>query len=152
MNQQTIKQRLESNSAPVPEAGCWLWLGSVERGGYGMVSVGGKNRLAHRVSYEAHVGAIPEGKRVLHRCDVRCCVNPAHLFVGSDADNMRDMIAKGRSNYRRGDCHPNAIFSEEQVRAIRADVRASRLIASEYGCSSIQVRHIKSRRAWKHVN
>lgn len=78
---------------------CWLWTGPVNRGGYGYLSgqgEGGKSVLAHRLSYEVHVGPIPEGLRVLHTCDVPRCCRPEHLWVGSDADNNRDMWLKGR--------------------------------------------------------
>lgn len=76
--------------------GCWLWTKGRMPFGYGAIVVNGKTKLAHRVSYEAHVGPIPSGLCVLHRCDVPPCVNPEHLFLGTQLDNMRDKIAKGR--------------------------------------------------------
>jgi hypothetical protein len=81
---------------PEPNTGCLLWLGKVGTDGYGLFKVGGKRRAAHRVSYEIHKGPIPPGLWVLHRCDTPACVNPEHLFLGTHADNMRDMVAKGR--------------------------------------------------------
>lgn len=75
---------------------CWEWVGARHTGGYGAISVNGHQERAHRVSWMIHHGEIPDGLWVLHRCDNPPCVNPAHLFVGSDADNLSDAIAKGR--------------------------------------------------------
>ena len=73
---------------------CWLWKGSIDKEGYGRIFVAGKNRLAHRVAFELAKGETSE--HVLHRCDVRRCVRPAHLFVGTDKDNAIDCVRKGR--------------------------------------------------------
>jgi hypothetical protein len=82
--------------------GCWLWKGSPAAGGYGRAGIGSrKTALAHRVAYEIVKGDVPDGMCVLHHCDVRLCVNPAHLFVGTRGDNARDMAAKGRQYLQR---------------------------------------------------
>lgn len=75
--------------------------------------------LAHRLSWRVHFGPLPDGKFVCHRCDVRLCVNPAHLFLGTHAENMADMAAKGRAFVRRGVTNPSAKLSEADVLAIR---------------------------------
>lgn len=81
-------------------AGCWLWTG--EKGDhYGRVKGARGYTGAHRVSWQIHIGRIPRGLNVLHRCDVRLCVNPGHLFLGTQADNVADMYAKGRAKYPR---------------------------------------------------
>lgn len=85
-------------SVPEPNTGCWLWLHTGTKSGYGTMS---DRRLAHRVSYETFVGAIPSGACVLHSCDVRACVNPEHLFLGSIRDNQEDMAHKGRGRRSR---------------------------------------------------
>lgn len=90
-----------------PFGGCWLWTGPMKESGYGRIWNGSKNILAHRFSYALHVGPIPAGDGyhgacVLHRCDVPACVNPAHLRLGTHADNMADMKAKGRARWGDG--------------------------------------------------
>src|SRR5690606_21185999 len=89
-----------SHYEPVPEAGCWIWLGEMASGGYGRIYVDrGRREAAHRVFYREMVGEIPDGMCVCHKCDTRCCVNPSHLFIGSLRDNAIDMSKKGRSMY-----------------------------------------------------
>jgi len=88
--------------------GCWLWRGGLKApDSYGNQSRTHLPVKAHRASYVVHVGPIPEGENVLHRCDVPCCVNPSHLFLGSQQDNVSDMMRKGRHRvaYSRTDRH-----------------------------------------------
>lgn len=87
---------LLARSAPEPNTGCWLWMGATTAAGYGRLETLGKKAQAHRTAYALFVGPIPNGLLVCHKCDVRSCINPDHLFLGSAADNTRDMIRKGR--------------------------------------------------------
>ena len=83
---------------PEPNSGCWLWEGSTTRDGYGLVTIAPRKspHRVHRLAWEQAYGPIPEKMSVLHRCDVPACCNPAHLFLGSQQDNVTDMVTKGR--------------------------------------------------------
>lgn len=152
-----IGERLENYSMPVTETGCWLWTGSrISKMGYGqMVDKNSGTSQAHRVSYEYYIGPIPSGMCVCHKCDVPCCINPAHLFLGTHLDNVRDMIAKGRNEpllrRHRGSSSRYSKLTDEQVLKIRDDRRLQRVIASEYGVNRTAISRIKSRVRWKHL-
>lgn len=94
--------RLSENSTPEPNSGCILWTGPLNAWGYGEASLSGKRILAHRLAHKIHRGEIGPGLLVLHRCDTPACVNPDHLWLGTNAENMRDMASKGRA-YKPGD-------------------------------------------------
>lgn len=111
-----------------PNGGCWLWTGAMQRG-YGTMCLVKRFFGAHRVSYELHKGPVPQGLHVLHKCDVRACVNPDHLFVGSRSDNMQDMMAKGRQRTGRGYTRP----SREERNYMIESVAPTNEVARELG-------------------
>lgn len=134
-------------SIPEPNTGCWLWLGWVDKDGYGTI----RGRPAHRKSYEAHKGAIPEGKIVLHSCDQPGCVNPDHLRCGSHQENSDDRVMRGRAAGPRGVDHGSSKLDDYDVLKIRADQRSARQIAAQYGVHKSTVCRIRSRQLWPHV-
>lgn len=134
--------------------GCWLWTGFCTKDGYGRVTHKRKPVRAHRYSWAQAYGDIPDGLHVLHRCDVRTCVNPAHLFLGTPADNSADKIAKGRQDCPRGDEHSGARMTSADVLRIR-ELRARgvpvREIAKRVGMPRSTVQHAASGYSWAHL-
>lgn len=129
--------------SPEPNSGCWLWAGALTTGGYGYIQKGGRSGAitASRLAYTLFKGEVPDDMIVCHRCDVRCCVNPDHLFLGTNAVNYQDMINKGR--LRSPDCIPVKL-TPQQV----ADIRTRRMrqvdFAKMYGVSESLVSRILS--------
>lgn len=160
MRAEPLEERLLKHSIPVPWTGCWLWVGSGNAKGYGRIQTGLKStgdrrmRSAHRVSWELFRGPILDGMHVLHRCDVPACVNPDHLFLGSNKDNMNDKAVKGRcrSNPVVGEAHPNSKLTEEQVRYILSSDKKQKDLAKELGIGKMQVSRIKRGERWRHVS
>lgn len=114
---------------------CWMWTGSISPDGYGRILIKRINSLAHRTVWEMYFGEIPDGLCVCHKCDVRACVNPSHLFLGTKLDNAHDMLQKGRSAMR---------FTKSQAEAIKKDTRPYKAIMSEYGISDTHIYQIRS--------
>jgi hypothetical protein len=143
----------EDRFIPEPISGCFLWIGSYYRNGYGRfqhLSSGVKRTRAHRVSWMIYRGHLWDNHLVLHKCDNPSCVNPDHLFVGSHRDNIADKIAKGRQ--MRGTMHGHARLTEDLVREIKSDPATSRVVARRLGVSQSCVARIRSGRGWRHVN
>ncbi len=151
----TFAERLEKYSIPEPNSGCLLWTGAVDHSGHGVASYGENGRKyttsAHRMAYTAHRGPIPEGMCVCHKCDVPSCVNPDHLWIGTNDENMADMVRKGRSPRTLGEAHPLAKLTDDAVRDIRSMTSTGVALARKYNVSTASVSFIRSRKTWTHV-
>lgn len=143
----------------IKSPGCWIFNGPVAGKGYGSLRWAGKQQYAHRLSFEMHIGPIKKGLFVLHRCDNPPCVNPAHLFLGTNQDNMDDMVAKGRANghFRTspivGEMNPRAVLTEKMVRNIRDSIgrESPTDIAKRLGVKRCSVYHVVYGHTWRHV-
>jgi HNH endonuclease len=150
-----------------PDA-CWIWDGTTTQHGYGKIRTGrGTTTGAHRFAWESKHGPIPHGLRVLHRCDNPICVNPDHLFLGTQRDNIHDMIEKRR--HLHGDAHRAAVslrlprgshvhgakLTEDGVRAMRARYaqgESMRQLAAAFGIRKGTVWQVVTGKSWKHVS
>lgn len=147
--------------------GCWEWQGARNHDGYGTLWVGRRKVRAHRLVWELVVGEIPDGLYVLHRCDNPPCCNPAHLWLGTAADNSADMVAKGRARggrnggpgagplpydrQPRGERSGAARLTESDVRIIRGSSLSQRELGRRYGVSGVAIWKVRTRRTWTHI-
>lgn len=145
-----------------PAGDCWVWTGAKTHFGYGQIGRGGgrgqRVDYAHRVAYEIHhsvvLGAAREsGVLVLHKCDNPSCVNPNHLFLGSDADNSADKIAKGRNRTgdQAGESNPRSRLTDDEVRAMRKHRGTYSGTADVFGVSQTTAWNVRNRKTWTHL-
>lgn len=135
---------------------CWTWTGCSQGKGYGQPYMDGRMQQAHRISLMLSGVDVPDDRFVLHKCDNRICVNPSHLRVGTQADNMEDMRIKGRAargsvTARLGEHHGMSKLAEPDIIAIRASTERSDVLADKYGVSYFHIRKIKRGRHWTHI-
>jgi hypothetical protein len=136
---------------------CWLWGGEITRHGYGRAHCDYQRLAAHRLSWIIQFGDIPDGLFVCHHCDVKRCVNPNHLFLGTQSENIQDMIAKDRGRAKPGERHPASKLTAEQVGFIRANYIfrhpefGQAPLAKRFGVSSAKIGQVVHRKCWKHI-
>jgi len=162
----SIKDRIDRNSVPVTESGCWLWTGALKGKslvkGYGNMTIGsrkdGTRRTisAHRACYIAYYGDINNGLFVCHSCDTPSCVNPNHLFLGTHQDNVDDREMKGRNNLsgigKKHENHPSAKLNWGQIIKIRLSYEklgfTQQVIADDFNVSRSAIKDIVNYKTW----
>lgn len=161
MRQSKTPERRQAHllaSCRIDENGCWRWQKCLHGNGYGKVGLGGgKTTGAHQASFRAFRGEIPEGLNVCHTCDVRDCINPDHLFLGTQSDNIKDAVAKGRmnlTNRKHGEENSQAKLTDAHVVTIRLRLAAGEAkaqIARSFGVTPRIILLIDRREIWRHV-
>jgi len=177
MKDSNLEQRFWSKVNRAGPDDCWLWTAATNEYGYGRIRVGEKKKSSHRVSWQLVHGDIPNSMDVLHSCDTRYvpgdityrrCCNPAHLWLGTNQDNIDDMVKKGRSakgersgsrthpeKRPRGKANGNAKLTEHQVRKIREQYRAGGIscqaLAQNWGVAKTTIVNIVLCRTWRHI-
>lgn len=154
-------QRFMSHVQPIPETGCWIWDAATLKGGYGVLDDGQKTVTAHRHSFKLFKGEITGKMQVLHDCDIRSCVNPSHLYLGSHKQNMNDRNtrnrqAKGEKHGMfgggiRGSANKRSKLTEQDVLEIRASKEQHCNLAKHFGVTQSAIWNIINRKTWKHL-
>ena len=148
----TPKERLSFKSQPGPN-GCINFTGSKSAFGHGELAYKGKKYRAHRLSYIAYIGPIPEGLVVCHYCDNPSCINPEHLFLGTQAENLADAMRKNRMKapFVNGEKHGMSKLTKIDVLKIRQDSRPYNQIAKDFGVSPSTIKRAKTGQTWGHI-
>jgi len=143
----------------VDDNDCWIYQGEIGRHGYGVVTIGqrrdGDRRRvqAHRYFYESLRSAIPDGLFCCHKCDVRACVNPDHIFLGTQQDNISDMMAKGRNGLTgaKGERNGFAKIDAETAKLVKIAHGTNKDVAERFGITPSSAQAIRSGRNWRHI-
>ena len=152
----SLRERLEFHSIPEPMSGCVLWTASTDgKAGYGKLRWAGRMQYAHRLAFESRHGAsVLTGVVLRHRCDVPSCINPEHLEIGSQAENVADSFRRGRASQRSGDANNSARLTAAAVSAIRAlhaEEATGVELAEKFGVSQSQISNVINHRHWKDI-
>lgn len=145
----TQRRKFLENVVVDPVTKCWLWQNHLVRG-YGQILFEGIRHYAHRLAYRIFKGGVPAGIRVLHKCDTTNCVNPKHLFLGTQKDNSDDMMRKGRGPC--GERHSSAKLREIDIPTIRASNSTNSELADYYGVLAWLIGAVKRHIRWKHIS
>ena len=164
-NMEKARKRFESKYRVDEASGCWLWTGYKSQLGYGLLTVDRVRMRAHRLSYQLHIGPIPKGEGfhgtcVCHKCDVRNCVNPEHLYLGTHQQNMRDRNERDRVGHSQR--HGRAILKDDDVRLIKRFLERfppsfgnrpspQEFLSRWFGVSCPTISQISTGRKWQRV-
>ncbi len=155
-----IETRFHQKYIPVTNCGCWIWTDAPDKYGYGRLQIGGKAVKAHRISYEIHKGDLDKNKLVCHTCDMPICVNPDHLYLGTNQDNMDDMVRRNRSvpayNPHPGELNGRAVLTHDDVVDILYKYyylgENSGKLSEKYPVTTSGIQSILRGKTWKHVD
>jgi hypothetical protein len=151
-----LEERFWSLTMPEPMSGCFLWMAGADSDGYGWFYIGTQNGkqiscAAHRFSWELQNGPIPKSKHILHKCDTPSCVNPDHLYLGTNSDNQLDAHARSRHPSRKGVLHPLVKLTDGNVVEIRGSPGKGVDLAKQFRVSPATICNIRKRKTWKHL-
>lgn len=149
---QTLLRSKLLDRVQATEAGCWEWQGGRFPDGYGSMKWNGKARGTHRLSFEAFKGPIPDGMLVRHSCDNPPCINPDHLLVGTNKDNVADCISRGRRGDLSGENNGVSKLIDADILEIRASNEPTQILASKFGIDRTTIWGIRVGKTWKHVD
>ena len=147
-----MKRFWDKVDKPTP-LGCWVWTGCRHEFGYGRFGLNGETVYAHRLAYELTNGSIPKGQYVRHMCDTPACCNPAHLVLGTQAENLKDMQNRGRDRYK-GEQNGQSKMTDTGVKALRqrrSEGTTYRQLGKEFGISYSQAHAICNDNQWRHL-
>lgn len=149
-NDRVARRKIALMEIDIDKSGdCWEWTGRKNKSGYGLTAVRGGSEIAHRAYWQLVVGEVPDGMYLLHSCDNKCCVNPAHLRVGTHAENMAEAKERKRMRPMRGIDNGRAKITYEIADAIRADVSSSNVsLGKKYGVSDVVISNVRLGRSW----
>ena len=153
-----VRERFEDKVDKESDNPCWVWTGASNDQGYGRLQVGDRLAYAHRVSYQLFVGDIPEGGQINHECHNEPCVNPDHLYAGTQSENVSDAINRGSFSQLNisGESHGVSKLTEKQVNEIRALYETTDhtqySLAEEYDVSRGTVQAIVNWETWTHLD
>lgn len=142
-------ERLKAGSVVNEKTGCIEWQGNKNRGGYGKITHKYKTHLTHRVAWEVTYGPIPKGLMVLHKCDNRPCVNPKHLKLGTQKDNIDDCVQKGRNAF--GERQHKSVLTRHLVLQIACSKELASVVAKRLGVCVGTIYHIRNGRIWTKI-
>jgi DNA-binding XRE family transcriptional regulator len=152
-DKEELRERFETKYNKKFDDQCWNWVAGKSGNGYGMIKIAGKNRLAHRVSYLLYKSEDLDNN-VLHTCDNRACVNPNHLYLGDQKDNLRDAVERGRLDFQ-GEKNKRAKLTKEDVKEVRKMLdngMTQREVGDNFGVSRGCIADIDQGRSWSHVD